>query len=370
MAIAGGIAAALLFYKQLFVIIGAFVFMFSAGKFIDKALGLNKDKEKGTFGKLLSTAATGVVFGGIAGVAGNAFQAGSVAAQGKKGIDAVKAFAANALKKENLINGLKSGVSHGFASGEKFSLGSTFNASRDVAAMLSTGDPNAKHKSFEDLARDKVIAQTLENLDVNDKKLTDAKEALDKLGKIKESRETYRSHLQTLKTAFTKHKGLKGQKLHWEGVLANDPNNSQAKEEINRIAADMVASENDVRTALSSINTVLTAADSDFRFGRGQYDESIEFDASIFDLNANDQVMANSLTTLDNLISEVNTNITKRAEVISEGNKSLDSNKSAYKAARGAVKGKPADYFSYGTFDFIDQTNASANKKHPNNRTP
>ena len=345
-------------YITLFLIIGAFAFMFGANKFINQALGINKDKDKGTFGKLLGAAVTGIVYGGIAGAAGSVVQSGMMAAHGQKGLGFLKSFGKGAFNIEALKNGLKTGASNGFAAGEKFSLGSSFNTGRDMQAMVETGDPKAKHKTFQDQIMDKAIRKQLEVRGVNNTTLGTAQDNIDKLSKIKTNRQTYRQNVAQLKNAFSNHEQLEAQQSHLKNIINSSKVGSdkyrQAVQDLANVNSEIVKNNVALQNAKNTVLSVQTDLNNDFDTDKEHgYINDIRFDENKYQTSGS----------LDGLIEAIDANIYEREKTISDANKALGEVKSVYKAAGGSVHGKPTDYFGIGSdFSKINQTGENKKK--------
>lgn len=348
-------------YATIFVIIGGFAFMLGASKFINKALGINKDKEKGTFGRLLGTAATGLVYGGLAGAAGSVIQSGMMAAHDQKGLGFLKSFGKGAFNMEALKNGLKTGASNGFAAGEKFSLGSSFNIGRDMQAMVETGDPKAKHKTMQDRIMDKAIRRQLEARGVNNGTLSTAQENIDKLSKIKTNRQTYRQNVAQLKSALSNREQLEAQKTHLKGVINSSKVGTdkyrQAVSDLadvnSEIVKNDVALQNAKNTVLSVQSELNNRFDMDIDENGVQGVNDIRYDESKYQTSGS----------LDSLIESIDANIYEREKTIADANKALGEVKPVYKAAKGKVHGKPTDYFGIGSdFTKVNQTGENKNK--------
>lgn len=122
----------------IFIVIGAFMFLTEANKFINKALGV-KDAEGSFLGKAM----------GVAGLA-----AGGLAAGGLGG--AIAAGSGNRLAgmKAGMLNGLNNGLNKG-------KIGDSFKQSLDTGTLIKTGGENAKYqnriqKAQEDLTKNHI----------------------------------------------------------------------------------------------------------------------------------------------------------------------------------------------------------------------
>lgn len=310
----------------IFIVIGAFFFMRQAPKFLLKVLGIKEGIGLGiglaSGIRGLNTLAHGGGLGGaLASTIEGLDEGANANAEGKS------AFSGNAMKK-----------------------------SRDLAAKIKTGDPNAEYKSLAARASDYATRVGLERHGVNDASLSTAKTNIEELEKKKAEMDRYLQGLQRLKTALATDEGLDAKEKAMQQIVnttaAGTDEHNAALAELDKIRGEKAANAVERGHAEAYVKNILN--------NPKHLDAQHDFDGIKYDENVH-----NTAESFNDLIVDVSTNSSDRSKVISKGQEQLDSNKSTYKAAnhRNRIKGKPADNFVIGgDINKIDQLNPDNNK--------